>query len=135
MAGVLNDARQYFFHIGANATYEAYPGQPADEITVEQIIDQRKWIVGDPDHCVRRIKELEEATGGFGSLLMVAVEWTSTQKWHRSLELFARYVIPQFNGSLRGIQSSYDRMVEDNRLGRLPTARVVPVDGGQVSRQ
>ena len=84
---------------------------------------------------MRRIKELEEATGGFGSLLMVAVEWTSTQKWHRSLELFARYVIPQFNGSLRGIQSSYDRIVEDNRLGRLPTARVVQVDGGQVSRQ
>jgi limonene 1,2-monooxygenase len=134
-AGVLNDANQYFFNIGAKATYEAYPGQPADEITVEQIIDQRKWIIGDPDHCVRRIKELEEATGGFGSLLMVAVEWTSTQKWHRSLELFARYVMPQFNGSLRGIQSSYDRMVEDNRLGRLPSGRAVPVDGEQASRQ
>ena len=134
-AGILNDARQYFFNIGAKPTYEAYPGQPADEITAEQIIDQRKLIVGDPDYCVRRIKELEEATGGFGSLLMVAVEWTSTQKWHRSLELFARYVIPQFNGSLRGIQSSYDRMVEDNRLGRLPSARVVPVDGGQAYRQ
>ena len=65
---------------------------------------------------------------------MVAVEWTSTQKWHRSLELFARYVMPQFNGSLRGIQSSYDRMVEDNRLGRLPSGRAVPVDGGQPSR-
>ena len=134
-AGILNDARQYFFNIGAKPTYEAYPGQPADEITAEQIIDQRRLIVGDPDYCVRRIRELEEATGGFGSLLMVAVEWTSTQKWHRSLELFARYVIPQFNGSLRGIQSSYDRMVEDNRLGRLPSARAVPVDGGQASRQ
>ena len=134
-AGILKDVHEYFFHIGAKPSYEAYPGQPADEITPEQIIDQRQWIIGDPDHCVRRIRELEEATGGFGSLLMVAVEWTSTQKWHRSLELFARYVMPQFKGSLRGIQSSYDRMVEDNRLGRLPSGRVVPADGGQVSRQ
>ena len=132
--GILNEVRQYFFNIGAKATYEAYPGQPADEITAEQIIEQRNWIIGDPDHCIRRIKELEEATGGFGSLLMVAVEWTSTQKWHRSLELFARYVMPQFNRSLRGIQSSYDRMVEDNRLGRLPSGRAVPVDGGQAAR-
>ncbi len=130
--GVLNDARQYFFNTGGKVTYEAYSGQPADEITVEQIIEQRKWIIGDPDHCVRRIKELEEASGGFGGLLMVAVEWTSTQKWHRSLELLARYVMPQFNRSLRGIQGSYNRMVEDNRLGRLPSARsgAIRVDGG-----
>ncbi len=135
--GVLNDARQYFFNTGGKVTYEAYPGQPAEEITVDQIIEQRKWIIGDPDHCVRRIKELEDASGGFGGLLMVAVEWTSTQKWHRSLELLARYVMPQFNRSLRGIQGSYHRMVEDNRLGRLPSARsgAIQVDGGQASRQ
>ena len=134
-AGILNDVNQYFFHIGAKPSYESYPGQPAEEITAEQIIEQRKWIIGDPDHCVRLIKELDEATGGFGSLLMVSVEWTSSQKWNRSLELFARYVMPQFKGSLRGIQSSYDRMVEDHRLGRLPSGRVVPADGGQASRQ
>jgi limonene 1,2-monooxygenase len=133
--GVIEEARQYFFQTGGKVTYEAYPGQPAEEITVDQIIDQRKWIIGDPDHCVRRIKEMEEATGGFGGLLMVSVEWTSTEKWKRSLELFARYVMPQFNRSLRGIQASYNRMVEDNRLGRLPSARsgAVRVNGGPPS--
>jgi hypothetical protein len=66
---------------------------------------------------------------------MVSVEWTSTEKWKRSLELFARYVMPQFNRSLRGIQASYNRMVEDNRLGRLPSARsgAVRVNGGPPS--
>ena len=132
-AGVLNHVRQRFFNAGRKASYEAYPGQPSEEITVEQIIEQRNWIIGDPDYCVRRIKELEEASGGFGGLLMVAVEWTSTQRWYRSLELLARYVMPQFNDSLRGIQRSYDRMVEDGRLGRLPTARSgdIRVDGSQ----
>ena len=119
----MTEVREYFFNNGGKVTYEAYPGQPAEEITVEQIIQQRNWIIGDPDHCVRKIKELEEATGGFGGLLMVAVEWASSEKWNRSLELFARYVMPQFKGTLKGIQGSYDRMVEDNRLGLLPTAR------------
>ena len=63
---------------------------------------------------------------------MVAVEWTTSEKWNRSLELSARYVMPQFKGSLRGIQGSYDRMIEDNWLGLLPTARSgsIRVDGG-----
>jgi limonene 1,2-monooxygenase len=135
--GVLSEAHQYFFNTGGKASYEAYPGQPAEEITVEQIIAKRNWIIGDPDYCVHRIKGLQEVTGGFGGLLMVTVEWTSTQKWYRSLELFARYVMPQFKGRLRGIQNSYQRMVEDNRLGRLPVARsgAIRVDGGQSSRQ
>ena len=69
-------------------------------------------------------------------MLVVSVEWTSTQKWYRSLELFARYVIPQFNGSLRGIQVCYDRMVENNRLGKLPVARsgAIQVDDGRPRR-
>ena len=137
LADSMEEARGYFFNTGGKATYEAYPGQPAEDITLDQIIDKRKWIIGDPDYCVRRIEEVQEATGGFGGLLMVTVEWTSTEKWHRSLELFARYMIPQFNGSLRGIHSSYQRMVEDNRLGLLPVGRsgAVPVDASPSLRQ
>ena len=133
--GLMREARGYFFNSGGKVTFEAYPGQPAEEITAEQIIEQRQWIVGDPDHCVRRIRELEETTGGFGGLLMLTTEWAPTEKWYRSLELFARYVVPQFNGSLRGIHNSYNRMAEDNRLGRLPVARSgsVPVGDGRRS--
>jgi limonene 1,2-monooxygenase len=134
--GVMSEARQYFFQTGGRATYEAYPGQPASEITFEQMVERRKWIIGDPDYCIRRIRELEEATGGFGGMLMVAGEWTTTQKWYRSLELFARYVMPQFKGTLKGIHSSYQRMVEDGRMGRLPVARsgAFRVDAGQETR-
>ena len=121
--GLMREARGYFFNSGGKVTFEAYPGQPAEEITAEQIIEQRQWIVGDPDYCVRRIRELEETTGGFGGLLMLTTEWAPKEKWYRSLELFARYVVPQFNGSLRGIHNSYNRMAEDNRLDRLPVAR------------
>ena len=134
--GAMTDLRQYSFHSGGKPTFEAYPGQPAEEITFDQVAKQRNWIIGDPDHCVRRIKELEEVSGGFGGLLIVTLEWTSREKWYRSLELFARYVMPQFQGSLRGVQDSFSRMAEDNRLGRLPAARSasVPVDGGRAGR-
>ena len=81
-------------------------------------MDQRRWIIGDPDHCIAQIKALQEDSGGFGALLMLTLEWTSTERWYKSLELFARYVMPQFKGSLRGITNSYERMVEDAKQGR-----------------
>jgi limonene 1,2-monooxygenase len=131
--GALEEINQYFFNNGGKPTYEAYPGQPSAEISFEQIVRQRNWIIGDPDYCIQRIRELEAATGGFGGLLMVTLEWTSPEKWRKSLELFARYVMPEFKSTLRGIQNSYRRMVENNRLGRLPNNRSgsVPVDGGR----
>ena len=134
--GALAETHEYFFHNGGKPTFEAYPGQPADEIGLDQLIEMRNWIVGDPDYCVKRIRELQDETGGFGGLLLVAVDWTSKEKWYKCLDLFARYVIPQFNGSLRGLQGSYDRMAEDNRLGRLPQSRsgATTVGGGPSSR-
>ena len=131
--GFMNEFRRYYVPTGGKRTFEAFPGQPADEITFEQVMQERNWIIGDPDYCVERIKQLQQDSGGFGGLLLTTLEWTTTQKWYRSLELFARYVMPQFNGSLRGIQSSYERMVEDNRLGRLPSARPgdIRVEGTQ----
>lgn len=133
--GAMEEIHQYFFNNGGKRTYEAYPDQPADEVTFEQVVKQRNWIIGDPDYCIQRLKEIEASTGGFGGLLMVATEWTTTAKWHHSLELFARYVMPEFKGSLRGIQSAYNRMVEDNRLGLLPNNRSgsAPVGDGQTS--
>ena len=122
-AGAMHEITSYPFKGGGKSTYEAYPGQPEEEITFEQIVNQRRWIVGDPDHCIAQIKALQEDSGGFGALLMLTLEWTSTERWYRSLELFARYVMPQFKGSLRGITNSYERMVEDVKQGRMPSSR------------
>ena len=121
--GAMHELRSYPFKGGGKSTYEAYPGQPVEEITFEQVVKQRGWIIGDPDHCVRRIRALQEESGGFGALLMLTLEWASTEQWRRSLELFARYVMPQFKGSLRGLTGSYERMVEDALKGSMPVAR------------
>ena len=64
--GAMTEANEYFFQTGGKPTFEAYPGQPAEEISLQQIIEKRSWIIGDPDYCVQRLKELEATTGGFG---------------------------------------------------------------------
>ena len=65
--------------------------------------------MGTPDDCVAGIERLQEASGGFGGLLLRAEDWAPRDKLHRSYELMARHVIPQFQGSLTGIIESNQR--------------------------
>ena len=44
--------------------------------------------------------------GGFGGILFRAHEWATREQTLRSYELFARYVMPQFQGSLETIVGS-----------------------------
>jgi limonene 1,2-monooxygenase len=81
------------------------PDVPADQI-VDFMVERNQWIVGTPDDCVAGINRLMEASGGFGGLLIRVEDWAPRDKIHRSYELLARYVMPQFQGSLVGIETS-----------------------------
>ena len=48
---------------------------------------------------------------GYGGLLLQANEWANREATLKSYELLARYVMPRFQGSLVGIESSYNRSV------------------------
>ena len=61
-----------------------------------------------------------DATGGFGGLLMVAVEWASSEKWNRSLELFARYVMPHFRGHTADLKREWKRTQDARKAGVIP---------------
>ena len=65
-------------------------------------------ISGRPEDAVKLCQKIWGLTGGFGGLLGLAHEWTLPEKLHRSYELFARYVMPKFQGSLRGVTVSHD---------------------------
>jgi limonene 1,2-monooxygenase len=84
------------------------PDVPANEI-VDYMVENNQWIVGTPDDCIAGIERLQEASGGFGGLLLRAEDWAPRDKLHRSYELLARYVMPQFQGSLTGIIDSQQR--------------------------
>ena len=81
------------------------PDVPQDKI-VDYMVENNQWIVGTPDDCIAGIHRLQEASGGFGGLLLRAEDWAPRDKLHRSYELMARYVMPQFQGSLAGIVNS-----------------------------
>jgi len=64
-------------------------------------------LVGSPETVIKGIKRLlEYSQGGFGGILFRAHEWANREQTLRSYELFARYVMPQFQGSLDPIMGS-----------------------------
>ena len=108
-------------------------GQPLPDASPERIIDEMVdrgvWIVGSPDDCIARMEQLEEASGGYGGLLVTVAEWTSREKMLHSYELLARYVAPHFQGSLTGLETSRDwardnaQLLDDLRKGSIKKAR------------
>jgi alkanesulfonate monooxygenase SsuD/methylene tetrahydromethanopterin reductase-like flavin-dependent oxidoreductase (luciferase family) len=57
-------------------------------------------IAGDPPHVTQQLLELREQVGPFGTLVLTAHDWDDREHWTRSLELFAREVVPALNKAL-----------------------------------
>ena len=81
------------------------PDVPFDKI-VDHMVESNQWIVGTPDDCIAGIERLQEMSGGFGSFMVRVDDWAPREKLLHSYELLARYVMPRFQGSLIGIQTS-----------------------------
>ena len=90
---------------------------PVEEI-IDRMVDEGSWIVGTPDDCIQAIERLDERSGGFGGILVMANEWASREKVLHSYELLARYVMPRFQGTTDGVtlsnQWSRDHVTELN---------------------
>ena len=56
-------------------------------------------VIGTPEMAAAQIQRLVEQSGGFGTYLFMAHEWADRQATLASYELFARAVMPQFQGS------------------------------------
>jgi limonene 1,2-monooxygenase len=82
------------------------PVEGPRERVIEQMADSGTWIVGTPDDCIAGIRRYQEATGGFGGLLLWAHEWAPRDATRRSYELLARYVMPHFQDSVSGTRAS-----------------------------
>ena len=67
-------------------------------------------IVGTPDEMIAAIESLQTLTGGFGTMIGFVHDWVNPEANHRSWELFARYVMPHFQGQLRTLHKSAERV-------------------------
>jgi limonene 1,2-monooxygenase len=85
-------------------------GRPGtfDEWTFAGAVESGGVVVGTPDDAIAAVERILDITGGFGTLLFQAHEWTSPEKTERSFELWARYVAPHFQGQLGAIEAARD---------------------------
>jgi limonene 1,2-monooxygenase len=65
-------------------------------------------VIGTPDMAIEAVRRLEEQSGGFGTYLFMSHEWAQREANLRSYELFARDVIPRFQGSTESLLGSRD---------------------------
>ena len=80
---------------------------PIDEI-VDKMIETGQCCIGTPDDLINAINHLDEISGGFGGLLIMETELGNREQVRRSYELIARYVMPQFQGSIRNLEQSVE---------------------------
>ena len=73
-------------------------------------------LVGSPATVIKGIERLVTLSqGGVGGVLFRAHEWATREETLRSYELFARYVMPRFQGSLGTIADSNEWCRENRR--------------------
>ncbi len=114
--GIMRET-EYFATIGLKFLYEAHPGQPFADFTPQSCVEQRDWIIGTPDDAIAWIDRKQEETGGFGGMMITTHEWTTTDKLQRSIELFARYVMPRFRGHTQGHADDWEKLERDLKSG------------------
>ena len=107
----IEDVRQ-----GSARFMEEYQGgvlgrhMPVDgphELIVDQMVETGSWLIGTPDDVIEKLQWLDEVSGGYGGLMVMAHEWASREKTLRSYELLARFVMPRLQGSLESLERSY----------------------------
>jgi limonene 1,2-monooxygenase len=83
----------------------APPEAPPDQM-VDALMGTGFAVIGTPDMAAEQISRLLEQSGGFGAFLFMATEWAERPAMLRSYELFAREVMPRFQGSLTSLEGS-----------------------------
>ncbi len=76
------------------AMWKRNPTMTDSECNLDYFLDE-VIIAGAPDEVARRLGELRQRIGAFGTLVLVAHDWDDKERWLDSLELFVREVMPR----------------------------------------
>jgi limonene 1,2-monooxygenase len=63
---------------------------------LKAVMDTGMAVIGTPDDAIERIQSLKESSGGFGTYLFMDVNWANFANKKKHYEMFARYVMPEF---------------------------------------
>jgi limonene 1,2-monooxygenase len=84
------------------------PNASAGQDLVDAINETGLAVIGTPDMAVAQIQRLIDQSGGFGTYLFMAHDWADREATLRSYELFAKEVMPLFQGSTPTLVRSRD---------------------------
>jgi len=70
-------------------------------------------VIGTPEDAARQVQRLWDKSGGYGTYLFMVHDWADREATLRSFELIARYVMPQFQGTLGRLATSHDWAAEN----------------------
>ncbi len=101
--GLLDWAR-YFQHVGAVPQVQVV-GETTGEL-IEGVNRDGVGVIGTPEDAIAQIRRLLEQSGGFGCYLLIGHDWAAPEQTARSYELFARFVMPEFQGTMDSLRRS-----------------------------
>ena len=87
---------------------------PDEAVDKTAFSDGAAATIGTPDDLVKRIKDVLEISGGFGTVVGFVHDWANPENTMRSWDMVARYVVPEINGYLAGLRKSRE-FVATNR--------------------
>lgn len=91
----------------------AFPQMAVDGNNLDEMINFVNGglgVVGTPDMAIAQIEELlEQSNGGFGAFMTLAHNWANNEATRKSYELFARHVMPRFQGQVNSLIGAADR--------------------------
>jgi limonene 1,2-monooxygenase len=94
----------------------AFPQMAVGGDNVREMIDfvneSGLGSIGTADMACEQIERLTKQSGGFGSYLQLAHEWANPVATHRSYELIAQRVMPEFQGQAYSTLNAKARAVE-----------------------
>ena len=91
---------EYLLPLFADFQFTSYlkhdPKVADADVTPEYLVDHG-WLVGSVKTVIRKLGEMYDALGGFGTLLLFAFDYADDpEPWFKSMRLLAEEVLPHF---------------------------------------
>jgi limonene 1,2-monooxygenase len=102
------------------------PGPDIDWFDIDKTVDYLNEtgyaVIGTPEMARAQIDRLIEKTGGFGTYLLMGVDWARYPATCRSHQLFAEEVIPYYNGTGAPLRRGFEAVMGTGYEGAKITA-------------
>lgn len=79
---------------------------------IDFINESGAGVIGTPEDARAQVQRVVDQSGGFGAMLLLAHDWANPAATHRSYELIAQHVMPEFQGQAWSTRNAAKRASE-----------------------